>query len=86
MATVTVHDVDDGALDRLRILLAKTGGSVEDEIRSMIEQRAGLDGLERRRRAEEAIEGLRAYREGLRDKHGTFPDSVDWLRQERESW
>lgn len=86
MATVIVHDVDDGALDRLRSALAMTGGSVEEEIRAMIAQRAGLEEVERRQRAEEAIAGLRAYREGLRDKYGTFPDSVDWLRQDRDSW
>lgn len=78
-----VHDVDEEALARLRTSLAKAGGSVEAEVRSMIKERAGPSEADSHRRAEEVVAALRERRRRLHEQYGMTINLTEALLQER---
>ena len=77
MASLTIHDLDDGTYDRLRAHATAMGRSPEDEVRQMIEDRVKLS------RAG-WVEELRTLRQRLHEDYGPLPDSVTLVRQVRD--
>jgi plasmid stability protein len=74
MAELVLHDLDPSLLQRLSELASRSGRSVEQEARLMLEESVGLA----RKRAAEAARRIR-------ESHGrTFGDSADLIREDRE--
>lgn len=74
MPELTLHDVDAGVLRRLTDLAARTGRTVEQEAKLLLEESVGLA----RRRAAEAAQRIR-------ESHGrTFSDSAALIREDRD--
>lgn len=86
MATIILTDLDDRLVDQARKGVEALGGSLEDELRRLVEQRAREADADQRRRAEEAIASMKAYAERMHAKYGPLPPTSEMLRQERESW
>lgn len=85
MATVIIPDLDDATLEQARANAVAQGGTLEAELRSIIEER-GRTEADDRRRTDEALAEMKAYREQLFRKYGSFPDSTEAIRREREEW
>jgi plasmid stability protein len=74
MAELVLHDLDPRLLRRLNDLASRSGRSVEQEAKLMLEESVGLA----RKRAAEAARRIR-------ESHGrTFSDSADLIREDRE--
>jgi plasmid stability protein len=74
MPELTLHDVDPDVLQRLNDLAARTGRSVEQEAKLLLEESVGLS----RQRAVEAARRIR-------ESHGRkFTDSADLIREDRD--
>ena len=86
MATVTVHDVDEEALERLRVETERRGGTVEAELRAFIEDPTRRPDDIRRGRAKAAMQALYTDLEQLRTKYEGFPDTTEMIRQDRAAW
>lgn len=86
MATIILPDLDEQVLDQARSVVAASGGSLDEELRLLVEARAREAKADRRQLAEAGAAAMKAYAESMHAKYGPFPDSTELLRQERESW
>jgi hypothetical protein len=74
MSELTLHDVDASLLQRLHDLASRSGRTVEQEAKLLLEESVGLS----RRRAAEAARRIR-------ESHGRrFGDSADLIREDRD--
>jgi len=74
MAELILHDLDSTLMQRLADLAARTGRTVEQEAKLMLEESAGLT---KKRAAEAALR--------IRKSHGrTFSDSAELIREDRD--
>lgn len=74
MPEITLHDVDPSVIRRLTDLAARTGRTVEQEAKLLLEESVGLS----RQRAAEAARRIR-------ESHGRkFTDSADLIREDRD--
>jgi plasmid stability protein len=72
MAELVLHDLDPDLLRQLNALASKSGRSVEQEAKRMLEESLGVA-------RERAVEAARR----IRESHGrTFSDSADLIRRE----
>ncbi|HYO12370.1 MAG TPA: hypothetical protein VE685_04140 [Thermoanaerobaculia bacterium] len=76
MATVTIRDVPDDVIQRLKSDAERRGRSLEEELRSLIESQY--------RTREEKKEALARIRERWKDLPETTPEEVKaWIKQGR---
>jgi hypothetical protein len=74
MPELVLHDLDAAVLDRLSELASRTGRTVEQEAKVMLEESVGLA----RKRAAEAARRIRK-------SHGRmFSDSAELIREDRD--
>lgn len=74
MAELVLHDLDSALMQRLAELAARTGRTVEQEAKIMLEESAGLA---KKRAAEAALR--------IRKSHGRrFSDSAELIREDRD--
>jgi hypothetical protein len=74
MAELVLHDVDPNLVQRLSDLASRSGRTVEQEAKLMLEESIGLA----RKRAAEAARRIR-------ESHGrTFSDSAALIREDRD--
>ena len=74
MPELVLHDLDPNLLQRLRDIASRSGRTVEQEAKLMLEESVGLA----RRRAAEAARRIRESHER------TFGDSADLIREGRD--
>ena len=86
MATIILSDLDDHMVDQARAVAAAQGGSLEDELRRLIETRAQDAEADRRRRGEIAAASMKAFAQRMHAKYGPCPSTVEMIREERDSW
>jgi len=79
MADISIRNLDDFVALALKQRAESHGISMEEEIRLTLKE--SLTGAKRR----EASEGVKRFRELMRAKYGTFPDSTPDIREERDS-
>ena len=74
MPEITLHDVHPSVLGRLTDLAARTGRTVEQEAKLLLEESVGLS-------RQRAVEVARL----IRESHGRkFTDSADLIREDRD--
>jgi plasmid stability protein len=78
MSEIRIRKVADWVVDALRQRAQSKGQSLEGSLRDLLQQEA------LRPKQELAIK-LRQMREELRLKYGTFSDSTDLIRQDRDA-
>jgi plasmid stability protein len=76
MADVTIHDIDPQVLERIEATAKANGRSLEDELRSVIEQIPPARTIEETRRISAK------WQEYFRGRF--FSDSTDDIREDRE--
>lgn len=86
MASIIIPGIDDEALRRARAEAEARGGSLEADLRAMIEERSRATEAARRARAEKAMAPMREYRERIFAKYGPMPNTTEWLREDRAAW
>lgn len=86
MVTIILADLDERLVSQARQGAESRGGTLEEELRVLIEERAREGEADRRRRAREAMAELKRHAEQMEAQYGPFPDSTEILRQERHSW
>jgi len=80
MATIHVRNVPDDLYERIRKLADRSHRSLGAEVITLLEAGIRRDPDEQR----SLFEKIRQEREALEREHGTFPSSVEIIREDRD--
>lgn len=78
MGNMSIRNLDEDVMRRLKDRASRHGRSMEEEARTILSEAVKPS-------REEWIARLDALRNGLQEKHGTFPDSTALIREDRDS-
>ena len=78
MTELRVRNVDEWIVESLRTRARSKGNSLEGELRALLRHEA-------LRPKQELAEELRCMRDELRQKYGTFSDSAELIREDRDA-
>lgn len=77
MAEIRVRNLDDKVVGEFKDRAKRHGRSLEAELRELIT-------CEAFRPRRELLDDLKGFRESIRAKYGTLPDSTPFIREERD--